>query len=95
MDSLTSSLFFCCCLYVIYLFFANLRTRIPRKPRTIYLGSIGASARAEMWAAKKVSEPTEMEISGHIDLDMRLAHLLILEFVVYLEVYISRNFKFT
>ena len=75
--------------------FANLRTRIPRKPRTIYLGSIGASARAEMWAAKKVSEPTEMEISGHIDLDMRLAHLLILKFVAYLEVDIPRNFYFT
>ena len=45
-----------------------------------------------MWAAKKVSEPTEMEISGHIDLDMRLAHLLILKFVAYLEVDISRKF---
>ena len=90
MDSLTSPLFF----VVVYnlFIFANLRTRIPRKPRTIYLGSIGASARAEMWAAKKVSEPTEMEISGHIDLDMRLDHLLILEFVAYLEVDISRNF---
>ena len=44
-----------------------------------------------MWAAKKVSEPTEMEISGHIDLDMRLSHLLILELVAYLEIDISRN----
>ena len=82
MGTLASPLFFVVfCIFLII--FANLRTRIPRKPRTIYLGSIGASARAEMWAAKKVSEPTEMEISGHIDLDMRFAHLLILDLYQY------------
>lgn len=49
-----------------------IRTRIPRKPRTIYLGSIGASARAEMWGNVVSGEPVDMEISGHIDLDMRM-----------------------
>lgn len=49
-----------------------IRTRIPRKARTIYLGSIGAPARAEMWGNVLSGEPTDMEISGHIDLDMRM-----------------------
>ena len=41
-----------------------IRTRIPRRPRTIYLGSIGSAARAEMWGNVKSGEPTTMEISG-------------------------------
>ena len=47
-----------------------IRTKMPRKPRSIYLGSIGAPARAEMWGNIKSSvdgEPGDMEISGQFE----------------------------
>ena len=61
-----------------------IRTKMPRKPRSIYLGTIGAPARAKMWDSIKSSvdgEPGDMEISGHIDLDMRMKTENILPYI--------------
>ncbi len=51
-----------------------MRTKVPRKPRSIYLGNIGAAARASMRGARRNAEgdAAEVEISGHIDIDARM-----------------------
>jgi hypothetical protein len=50
------------------------RTKIPRKQRSIYLGTIGAAARAENKSGANNPEglDDEVEVSGHIDLDTRM-----------------------
>ena len=47
------------------------------------MGTIGAAARAELWGniRNDGSEPLDMEISGHIDLDMRMKTENILPYI--------------